>query len=153
MQSIRYNRKTVFYKAISIFLLIIMCIVLAFALTGNNLGPAETIFYSSAMVIGLWFFALPFIHLIRLLFSTKPLLNYDQEKIQLNNGRTVPWSNIKKIESHQSSVNKWFQSVPPFYRFILNNHEFVDVKTFHAFSTEEFNETLKHIRVAWNRYK
>ena len=89
------------------------CFLLVYALTGDNLGIAEAIYYASGMLIGFWFVGPQLILMLRFSFSKKPLFSYDHIHIVLNDGTLIPWSSIQKIELHESSMNKWAQSVPP----------------------------------------
>ncbi|WP_211747021.1 DUF5381 family protein [Paenibacillus sp. Marseille-Q4541] len=150
MQSISYRRKLAFIKAAATFLLIAGCFLLVYALTGDNLGPAETLYYISAMVIGFWFFGPYFIILTGLIFSNTTLFQYDNKNIVLRNGTLIPWSSVNKIELHESSMNKWLQSVPPFFRLELKNNSHVDINTYHVLSSEELNKTLKTLRRVHN---
>lgn len=146
MYSISYRRKLAFIKAMAALLLIAGCFLLVYALTEDNLGLAETLYYISGMLIGFWFFGPQLIRLLSLTFFKRPLLTYDKKNIVLMNGTLVPWSEIKKIELHDSSINKWMQAVPPYYRLELKNREHVDINTYHVLSTDELNRTLKLLR-------
>ncbi|WIV20044.1 hypothetical protein QPK24_04825 [Paenibacillus polygoni] len=150
MQSISYRRKLAFGKAMSTLILISGCSVLVYALTEDNLGIGEAIYYASGMLIGFWFFGPQLIRLLSLTFFKKPLFSYDQNHIALNDGTLIPWSSIQKIELHESSMNKWVQSVPPFYRLKLKNKEQVDINTYHVLSTDELKRTLKTLRRVHN---
>ncbi|WIV20043.1 hypothetical protein QPK24_04820 [Paenibacillus polygoni] len=150
MHSISYRRKLAFGKAMAALIIISGCFLLVYALTGDNLGIAETIYYASGMLIGFWFVGPQLIVMLRFSFSKKPLFSYDHNHIVLNDGTLIPWSSIQKIELHESSMNKWVQSVPPFYRLKLKNREHVDINTYHVLSTNELNSTLKTLRLVHN---
>ena len=150
MQSISYRRKLAFKKAMAALILISGCFLLVYALTEDNLGLAETIYYASGMLIGFWFIGPQLILMLRFSFSKKPLFSYDHNNIVLKDGTLIPWNSIKKIELHESSMNKWVQSVPPFYRLKLKNREHVDINTYHVLSKEELSETLKTLRRVHN---
>ncbi|WP_160032395.1 hypothetical protein [Paenibacillus sp. An7] len=150
MQSISYRRKLAFGKAMASLILISACFVLVYALTEDSLGIGEAIYYASGMLIGFWFFGPQFIRLLILTFFKRPLFSYDQNNIVLNDGTLIPWSSIQKIELHDSSMNKWVQSIPPFYRLKLKNREHVDINTYHVLSTDELNSTLKTLRRVHN---
>lgn len=153
MHSISYRRKLAFMKAMAALLLIAGCFLLVYALTEDNLGLAEAIYYASGMLIGFWFFGPQLIRLLSLTFFKRPLFSYDHNNIVLKDGTLIPWSSIKKIELHESSMNKWVQSVPPFYRLTLKNREHVDLNTYHVLSKEELSETLKTLRRVHNGAK
>lgn len=150
MQSISYRRKLAFGKAMASLILISGCFLLVYALTEDNLGIAETFYYISGMLIGFWFFGPQLIRLLSLTFFKRPLFSYDQNNIVLKDGTIIPWSSIQKIELHESSMNKWVQSVPPFYRLKLKNKEHVDINTYHVLSTDELKRTLKLLRRVHN---
>ncbi|MBD7970609.1 hypothetical protein [Paenibacillus gallinarum] len=150
MHSISYRRKLAFGKAMAALIIISGCFLLVYALTGDNLGIAEAFYYATGMLIGFWFVGPQLILMLRFSFSKKPLFSYDHNNIVLKDGTLIPWSSIQKIELHESSMNKWVQSVPPFYRLKLKNREHVDINTYHVLSTDELNRTLKQLRRVHN---
>lgn len=150
MHSISYRRKLAFGKAIAALVIISGCFLLVYALTEDNLGIAEAIYYASGMLIGFWFAGPQLILMLRFSFSKEPLFSYDHKNIVLKDGTIIPWSSIQKIELHHSSMNKWVQSVPPFYRLKLKNKEQVDINTYHVLSNDELKSTLKTLRRVHN---
>lgn len=117
------------------------------------LGWFQPIYYVTMFVLSVWFFGPLFFKFTYFLMTKPLLLAYDQYHVLLRNGKSIPWSSIKKIEIIGSTTNKLAQPVPDMYRLTFLNRSQIDISTHFLLTNKELNYELKKLRTAWAQNK
>lgn len=154
MESITYTRKTAFYKSFVCFILILIACILLYEILTADLSFFQYVYYGSASFLCFWFFGPAWLSLTWIALAKEPILvRWDKTQVLLNNGTSIPWKTITRIELKQPFLRKWAQHSPPFYRLHLHHNKFQDINTFHMLTDKELTTYLGILRQYWHQYK
>ncbi|WP_145049540.1 hypothetical protein [Paenibacillus xylanexedens] len=154
MESITYSRKTAVYKSFVCFVFILVAFILLYEVLTADLNFFQYAYYGSASLLCFWFFGPAWFSLAWIAVANEPILvRWDKSQILLNNGKSVPWSIITRIELKRPFLRKWAQHSPPFYRLHLHHNKFEDISTFHMLTGKELTTYLGMLRQRWHLYK
>ncbi|MCG7377628.1 hypothetical protein MH215_11550 [Paenibacillus sp. ACRSA] len=142
IQHIRYRRFTALWKGTLCLLFIILCILLLWFIYDGLSGKLETLYYSIAAVLGIWFIG-PLCLMFGARFIKKPpvLLSWNDEAI-LCGKRNIRWEQIRKIELSSYHFSKWILSSSPMIVLFLNDGTRHHIATDHLLSKKERDKAI-----------
>ncbi|MEK4361873.1 hypothetical protein MKX68_05085 [Paenibacillus sp. FSL M8-0212] len=102
----------------------------------------ETIYYSIAAVLGMWFVGpLFFMFVSRLTRTPAVLLSWDDDALSTGK-RKIPWSRIRKVELASPARSKWLLSTSPMFVLYLKDGTRFHIQTDHLLSKKELNQAV-----------
>ncbi|MGR6542268.1 hypothetical protein [Paenibacillus tundrae] len=139
---IRYRRFTALWKGTLCLLFIILCILLLWFIYDGLSGKLETLYYSIAAVLGIWFIG-PLCLMFGARFIKQPpvLLSWNDEVI-LCGSRKIRWEQIRKIELSTYHFSKWILSSSPMIVLFLNDGTRHHIATDHLLSKKERDNAI-----------
>ncbi|WP_307217263.1 hypothetical protein [Paenibacillus tundrae] len=153
MESITFSRSVALGKTLIALSAVLFGIYLILAPEQGELGWFAPFYYILIFVLSIYFFGPAFCKLTVLLFSKTTIISFNQYCVTARDGRFIPWSDIKRIEVVEDTVNKLGQPVSRLYRFILLDRSHVDMSTYHLLTNQQFTDGAKKLRTAWSQNK
>ncbi|MFX3651182.1 MAG: hypothetical protein ACE3K2_05185 [Paenibacillus sp.] len=142
LQQIRYRRSTALWKGSLCFLFLLLCVSLLWIIVDGQAERLETIYYSIAAVLGMWFVGpLFFMFVSRLTRTPAVLLSWDDDALSTGK-RKIPWSRIRKVEPASPARSKWLLSASPMIVLFLKDGTRAHIQTDHLLSKKELNQAV-----------
>lgn len=141
-QQILYQRSTALWKGSLCFLFLLLCVSLLWIIVDGQAERLETIYYSIAAVLGMWFVGpLFFMFVSRLTRTPAVLLSWDDDALSTGK-RKIPWSRIRKVELASPARSKWLLSTSPMFVLYLKDGTRFHIQTDHLLSKKELNQAV-----------
>lgn len=153
MDAIKFSRSVVLLRAMGALIIMIFGIIIILDIKNMPFGWFRLIFYAFMFVSSIWYVFPAFYKLAFFLFSSTTLISFDQYCVTAKNGRSILWSDIKRIEVVGDTINNIAQPVPRLYRFTLLDRSHVDMSTYHLLTNQQFTDGAKKLRTAWSHNK
>lgn len=151
MDSIKFSRSVVLLRAVGTLFIMILGSVMILDLRNMALGWFRPLFYVVIFVLSIWYVFPAFCKLALFLFSRTTIISFDQYHVTSRDGKSIPWSNIKRIEVVGDTINNIGQPVPRLYRFTLLDRSHVDMSTYHLLTNKQFTDGAKKLRTTWSQ--
>lgn len=153
MESIKFSRSVVLARAMGALIIMVLGSIMIWDLKNIPFGWFRPIFYVFIFASSIWYVFPAFYKLAFFLFSSTTLISFDQYCVTAKNGRSILWSDIKRIEVVGDTINNIAQPVPRLYRFTLLDRSHVDMSTYHLLTNQQFADGAKKLRTAWSHNK
>ncbi|WP_405155568.1 hypothetical protein [Paenibacillus sp. FSL K6-0108] len=142
LQHIGYRRFTAIWKGVLCLLFLLLCVTLLWIIYDEHAGQLETLYYSIAAILGMWFIGpLFFMFLSRATASSTVLLSWNDEGLNAPK-RTIPWNEIRKIELGSPAVSKWILSASPMIALYLKDGTRRHIQTDHLLTKRELSRAI-----------
>lgn len=137
-----YRRFTAIWKGALCLLFLLLCVTLLWIIYDERAGQLETLYYSIAAILGMWFIGpLFFMFLSRAIASSTVLLFWNDEGLHTLK-RTIPWDEIRKIELGSPAFSKWILSSSPLIALYLNDGTRRHIQTDHLLTKKELSRAV-----------
>ncbi|WP_338541946.1 hypothetical protein [Paenibacillus tundrae] len=153
MESIKFSRSVALGRFLIALSAVLFGIFLILAPEQGEFGWFAPLYYVLIFVLSIWFVGPALCKLTVLLFARTTLISFDQYRVTARDGRSLPWSKIKRIEVVEDTINNIAQPVPRLYRFTLLDRSHVDMSTYHLLTNQQFTDGAKKLRTAWSHNK
>ncbi len=153
MESIKFSRSVALGRFLIALSAVLFGIYLILAPEQGEFGWFAPLYYVLIFVLSIWFFGPALFKLTILLFSRTTIISFDQYCVTSRDGISIPWSDIKRIEVTEDTINKLGQPVSRLYRFTLLDRSHVDMSTYHLLTNQQFTDGAKKLCTAWSHNK
>ncbi|MDN8590396.1 hypothetical protein B2I21_33975 [Chryseobacterium mucoviscidosis] len=137
-----YRRFTAIWKGALCLLFLLLCVTLLWIIYDERAGQLETLYYSIAAILGMWFIGpLFFMFLSRAIASSTVLLSWNDEGLHTLK-RTIPWDEIRKIELGSPAFSKWILSSSPMIAMYLKDGTRHHIQTDHLLTKKELSRAV-----------
>ncbi|QLG42353.1 hypothetical protein HW560_32395 [Paenibacillus sp. E222] len=141
-RQIGYRRFTAIWKGAICLLFLLLCVTLLWIIYEDHAEQLETLYYSIAAILGMWFIGpLFFMFLARAIASSPVLLSWNDEGLRILK-RTIPWNEIRKIELASPAFSKWILSASPMIALYLKNGTRRHIQTDHLLTKKELSRAV-----------
>ncbi|SDX32578.1 DUF5381 family protein [Paenibacillus sp. PDC88] len=152
MTLINYRRKTAILFTFIALVFFCIGIFLIWSTITDDVTFLIRIYYLSGAFLCFWFIGpLFYWNLLNSISRSTTLFSYNEEGIQLNNGKKITWSNIKKIEHIDGKMSRFILPVPSHF-LLTTSHGEIKITTHNLLRTRE-SIVLKELRTTWNQNK
>ncbi|MEK5058245.1 hypothetical protein BK126_08145 [Paenibacillus sp. FSL H7-0326] len=149
---VTYPRKTAILFTFAGLLFVLGGIYIVWSLIYRDNGVLTQLYYLSGAFLCFWFMGpLFYWNLLNSISRSTTLFSYNEEGIQLNNGKKITWSNIKKIEHIDGKMSRFILPVPSHF-LLTTSHGEIKITTHNLLRTRE-SIVLKELRTTWNQNK
>lgn len=137
-----YRRFTAIWKGALCLLFLLLCVTLLWIIYDERAGQLETLYYSIAAILGMWFIGpLFFMFLSRAIASSTVLLSWNDEGLHTLK-RTIPWDEIRKVELGSPAFSKWILSSSPMIALYLKDGTRRHIQTDHLLTKKELSRAV-----------
>lgn len=150
MTSVTFERKTAIRNTLICFVFIIVGLFLTWEVINGRHSMIFRFYYASGAFLAFWFMGPHFYWSAVRTAGSNILFSYNKEGIVLNDNQTIPWHQIKKLESIEGKMNKFLLPVPSHFLVVLNDQSEKRIYTYSLLKDKD-TEVLKVLRSAWNQ--
>ncbi|MFD2699324.1 hypothetical protein ACFSVM_02470 [Paenibacillus shunpengii] len=152
MKKITYSRKTAILFTFAGLLFVLGGIYIVWSLNYRDIGILTQLYYLSGAILCIWFIGpLFYWNLLNSIKASNTLFSYNEEGIQLNNGKLIPWNTMIKIEHIDGKMNRFILPVPS-HLLLTTSHGEIKITTHNLLRNRE-SIVIKELRSTWNRNK